>query len=212
MASQKFSNFSIDYILGDTSGQTPPVDHPSSPRDFPGHVTRLDQLYQDGSGGHGEHAALMMNHHPSPSWAGMYSCCGPVSYYHQMAFNSNCYAGQQWPFNTSGTCLINIAFLYVINCKKRQMRTFFNSFFVLLGCDPAQNQCHQHAPQRQRNRVRTVFTDNQTQQLERLFAATDYPTVDARAELAKNTGLTEEIVRVRDIHNTLIQYNIINSI
>ncbi|KAI7800471.1 dharma [Triplophysa rosa] len=135
MASQKFSNFSIDYILGDTSGQTPPVDHPSSPPDFPGHVTRPDQLYQDGSGGHGEHVALMMNHHLSPSWAGMYSCCGP-------------------------------------------------------------NQCHQHAPQRQRNRVRTVFADHQTHQLERLFAVTDYPTVDARAELAKSTGLTEEIVRV----------------
>ncbi|XP_055052708.2 dharma [Misgurnus anguillicaudatus] len=163
MASQKFSNFSIDFILSDTSNQTPTEDHPSSPRDFPGHVTKLDQLYQDECGV--QNAALMMNHHPSASssWTGMYSCCSPVSYY-QMTFNSNYYTGQQWPFNTSG--------------------------------DPVEHQCHRNASQRQRNRVRTVFTDNQTQQLERLFAITDYPTVDARAELAKSSGLTEEIVRV----------------
>ncbi|KAA0702089.1 Homeobox protein goosecoid [Triplophysa tibetana] len=164
MASQKFSNFSIDYILGDTSGQTPPGDHPSFPRDFPGQVTRLDQLYHYGSGGHGEHAALMLTHHLSPSWAGMYSCWCPVSYY-QMTFNSDYNSGQQRPSNTP-------------------------------GCDPAENQIHQHEPQRQRNRVRTVFADHQTHHLERLFAITDYPTLDARAELAKSTGLTEEIVRV----------------
>lgn len=186
MASQKFSNFSIDYILGDTSGQTPPVDHPSSP-DFPGHV---NQLYASGG-----HAALMVNHHPSPSWAGMYSCCAPVSYY-QMPYNY--YAGQQWPLNTPGTEF----FIVVSSYKVWQFCMCFTFFLfnVSSGCGPAENQCHQHAPQRLRNRVRTVFTDNQTQQLEHLFAVTDYPTVDARAELAKSTGLTEEIVRVRDIH------------
>lgn len=69
--------------------------------------------------------------------------------------------------------------------------------FKPLGCDTAENQCHQTVPQRQRCRIRTVFTDNQTEQLERLFATTDYPSAETRAELAKNTGLSEETVRVR---------------
>jgi len=105
MATQKFSNFSIDYILGDASKQTaesPRLDHPASSQDFPGHLTTLDLLTQDGPRGHCDHAALMMNFpsssssSSSSSWAGMYSCCVPVSYY-QPAFNSNYYAGQQWP-------------------------------------------------------------------------------------------------------------------
>ncbi|XP_073673583.1 dharma [Garra rufa] len=161
MATQKFSNFSIDYILGDSSKESPGVDHPASPQDFPGHLTKL---YQDGCRGCGDHTALMLNF-PSPSWnAGMYSCCVPVSYY-QAPFNSNYYAGQPWPFAVS-------------------------------GCDTAENHCHQTVPQRQRCRIRTVFTDNQTEQLERLFAITDYPSAETRAELAKNTGLSEETVRV----------------
>uniref|UniRef100_A0A8C1Z3N6 Dharma n=1 Tax=Cyprinus carpio TaxID=7962 RepID=A0A8C1Z3N6_CYPCA len=167
MATQKFSDFSIDYILGDASKQTtesPGVDHPASSQDFPGHLTKLDPLYRDGSRGHGDHAALMLNF-PSPSWnAGMYSCCVPVSYY-QPTFNTNYYAGQPWPFAAS-------------------------------GCDTAENHYHQTVAQRQRSRIRTVFTDNQTEQLERLFAITDYPSAETRAELSKNTGLSEETVRV----------------
>ncbi|XP_067220434.1 dharma [Chanodichthys erythropterus] len=166
MATQKFSDFSIDYILGDASKQTvesPGVDHPASSRDFQGHLTKLDLLYQDGCRGHCEHAALMVNF-PSSSWAGMYSCCVPVSYY-QPPFNSNYYAGQQWPFAVS-------------------------------GCETVENHFHQTVGLRQRSRIRTVFTDNQTEQLERLFAITDYPTAETRAELAKNTGLSEETVRV----------------
>ncbi|XP_048017522.1 dharma [Megalobrama amblycephala] len=166
MATQKFSDFSIDYILGDASKQTaesPGVDHPASSQDFQGHLTKLDLLYQDGCRGHCEHAALMVNF-PSSSWAGMYSCCVPVSYY-QPPFHSNYYAGQQWPFAVS-------------------------------GCETAENHFHQTVGQRQRSRIRTVFTDNQTEQLERLFAITDYPTAETRAELAKNTGLSEETVRV----------------
>ncbi|XP_018972073.1 homeobox expressed in ES cells 1-B-like [Cyprinus carpio] len=166
MATQKFSNFSIDYILGDASKQTaesPGVDHPASSQDFPGHLTTLDLLSQDGSRGHGDHAALMMNF-PSPSWnAGMYSCCVPVSYY-KPHFNSD-YAAQPWPFAVS-------------------------------GCDTAENHCHQTVAQRQRSRIRTVFTENQTETLERLFAITDYPSAETRAELARNTGLSEETVRV----------------
>lgn len=104
MATQKFSNFSIDYILGETSKQTaesPGLDHPASSQDFPGHLAKLDLLYQDGPRGHSDHEALMMNF-PSPSWnAGMYSCCVPVSYY-QPPFNSHYYAAQPWPSAVSG--------------------------------------------------------------------------------------------------------------
>ncbi|XP_052431429.1 homeobox expressed in ES cells 1-B-like [Carassius gibelio] len=167
MATQKYSNFSIDYILGDDSKETaesPGLDNPASSQDFPGHLTKLDLLYQDGSRGHCEHAALMVNI-PSPSWnAGMYCCCAPISYY-QPAFNSEYYAAQSWPFAVS-------------------------------GCDTAENHCHQTVAQRQRSRIRTVFTENQTETLERLFAITDYPSAETRAELARNTGLSEETVRV----------------
>nr|ACI62769.1 dharma [Carassius auratus] len=160
MATQKFSNFSIDYILGDASKQTtesPGVDHPASSHEFPGHLTKLDR-----SRGHGDHAALMLNF-PSPSWnAGMYSCCVPVTYYQ---LTSNYYAGQPWTFAAS-------------------------------GCDTADYHYHQTVAQRQRSRIRTVFTDNLTEQLERLFAITDYPSAETRAELSKNTGLSEETVRV----------------
>ncbi|XP_056298024.1 dharma [Pseudoliparis swirei] len=49
---------------------------------------------------------------------------------------------------------------------------------------------------RQKARSRTVFTDSQTKRLESLFELTAYPTMDARAELARSSGLNEEIVRV----------------
>lgn len=49
---------------------------------------------------------------------------------------------------------------------------------------------------RQKARMRTVFTDTQTKQLEALFELTDYPAVEARAEVARSTGLSEETVRV----------------
>ncbi|XP_027136588.1 dharma isoform X2 [Larimichthys crocea] len=49
---------------------------------------------------------------------------------------------------------------------------------------------------RQKSRMRTVFTDSQTKRLEALFELTDYPAVEARAEVARSTGLSEETVRV----------------
>ncbi|XP_015259179.1 PREDICTED: homeobox protein engrailed-like ceh-16 [Cyprinodon variegatus] len=49
---------------------------------------------------------------------------------------------------------------------------------------------------RAKARMRTVFTDCQTKQLEALFELTDYPGMELRAELAQNTGLSEETVRV----------------
>lgn len=49
---------------------------------------------------------------------------------------------------------------------------------------------------RQKSRMRTVFTDSQTKRLETLFELTDYPAAEARAEVARSTGLSEETVRV----------------
>ncbi|XP_026151955.1 dharma [Mastacembelus armatus] len=49
---------------------------------------------------------------------------------------------------------------------------------------------------RQKARTRTVFTDSQSRQLEALFELTDYPAVEARAEVARRSGLSEETVRV----------------
>ncbi|XP_068561169.1 dharma [Cebidichthys violaceus] len=49
---------------------------------------------------------------------------------------------------------------------------------------------------RQRARMRTVFTDSQTKRLESLFEVTDYPATEARAEVARSSGLSEETVRV----------------
>ncbi|XP_061072331.1 dharma [Conger conger] len=48
---------------------------------------------------------------------------------------------------------------------------------------------------RKRNRMRTVFTENQTQKLEHLFGVTDYPAAEAREELAVKAGLSAETVR-----------------
>ncbi|XP_042342818.1 dharma [Plectropomus leopardus] len=55
---------------------------------------------------------------------------------------------------------------------------------------PAQPQSRQKA------RMRTVFTDTQTKRLEALFELNQYPAVEARAEVARSTGLSEETVRV----------------
>ncbi|XP_041795874.1 dharma [Chelmon rostratus] len=53
-----------------------------------------------------------------------------------------------------------------------------------------------HPQLRQKSRMRTVFTDSQTKRLEALFELTQYPAVEARAEVARSTGLSEETVRV----------------
>nr|XP_057936491.1 dharma [Doryrhamphus excisus] len=49
---------------------------------------------------------------------------------------------------------------------------------------------------RQKTRMRTVFTDYQTKHLESLFSITDYPPLEARAQVARSAGLSEETVRV----------------
>ncbi|RXM30726.1 Homeobox protein goosecoid isoform A [Acipenser ruthenus] len=47
-----------------------------------------------------------------------------------------------------------------------------------------------------RHRVRTVFTDSQTEELELLFGRSDYPVPEARERLARRVGLSEETIRV----------------
>ncbi|KAK1150762.1 homeobox protein goosecoid-like [Acipenser oxyrinchus oxyrinchus] len=47
-----------------------------------------------------------------------------------------------------------------------------------------------------RHRVRTVFTDSQTEELELLFDRSDYPVPEARERLARRVGLSEETIRV----------------
>ncbi|XP_048120883.1 dharma [Alosa alosa] len=64
------------------------------------------------------------------------------------------------------------------------------------GSQTDQMCCPHAVNPRHRSRMRTVFTECQTKQLDHLFSMTDYPSVEARAELARNTGLTEETVRV----------------
>ncbi|CAB1347643.1 unnamed protein product, partial [Coregonus sp. 'balchen'] len=64
------------------------------------------------------------------------------------------------------------------------------------GSQPLCIYLDQDGNQRNRSRMRTVFTDSQTKQLEQLLEQTDYPGVEVRAELARNAGLTEETVRV----------------
>uniref|UniRef100_A0A4W5RCW4 Dharma n=1 Tax=Hucho hucho TaxID=62062 RepID=A0A4W5RCW4_9TELE len=64
------------------------------------------------------------------------------------------------------------------------------------GSQPLCTYLDQGGNQINQGRMRTVFTDSQTKQLEHLFEQTNYPSVEGRAELARNLGLTEESVRV----------------
>lgn len=108
----------------------------------------------------------------------------------------------------AGTLLCKIC------CLKFSVKSVFCltliEFYWLLLCHfsflDAKQLAHYHGyhptglpvqPQvRQKARIRTVFTDSQTQQLEALFEQTDYPAAEARAEAARVTGLSEETVRV----------------
>uniref|UniRef100_A0A7N9AKY9 Dharma n=1 Tax=Mastacembelus armatus TaxID=205130 RepID=A0A7N9AKY9_9TELE len=70
-------------------------------------------------------------------------------------------------------------------------RTDFTSIYPNSGAGVSSQSQH-----RQKARTRTVFTDSQSRQLEALFELTDYPAVEARAEVARRSGLSEETVRV----------------
>uniref|UniRef100_W5KST7 Dharma n=1 Tax=Astyanax mexicanus TaxID=7994 RepID=W5KST7_ASTMX len=135
MDTSKFSNFSIDYILGESSSR--PHTHTAEPPAAP-QALRGD--------------------------------CGGVNLLPSSGFSAQSLGGAAVaPYST------------------------YNTFTY---CDRDEAHCYQTGQQRQRNRIRTVFTENQTRQLDQLFSITEYPSVEARAELARNTGLSEEIVRV----------------
>ncbi|XP_041851057.1 dharma [Melanotaenia boesemani] len=68
--------------------------------------------------------------------------------------------------------------------------------FDLHDAQPGHQAAGVSVQSRQKARMRTVFTDSQIKQLEALFELTDYPAIEARAELARNAGLHEETVRV----------------
>uniref|UniRef100_A0AAQ4P1P2 Dharma n=1 Tax=Gasterosteus aculeatus aculeatus TaxID=481459 RepID=A0AAQ4P1P2_GASAC len=79
--------------------------------------------------------------------------------------------------------------------------THFSSMYPHPGQWPGHSGLHRlggsaQSHLRQKARMRTVFTDSQTKRLESLFEITDYPATEARAEVARSTGLSEETVRV----------------
>lgn len=81
-------------------------------------------------------------------------------------------------------CLIMLFLIYI--------------YIFISGPQPLCTYLDQGGNQVNRGRMRTVFTDSQTKQLDQLFEQTNYPGVEGRAELARNMGLTEESVRVRE--------------
>ncbi|XP_066516832.1 dharma [Hoplias malabaricus] len=161
MDASKFSNFSIDYILGENSGaNTHPAEGAGAPQVFRGEYSEVDMLPP---GGFNPQVSVMGLHSQCPGVydsTPLYStfpCCGPVTYY--QAFNMSYCSPERWIHHHT-------------------------------DCD------RDEAQQRQRNRIRTVFTENQMKQLDQLFSITEYPSVQDRAQLAKATGLSEETVRV----------------
>ncbi|XP_072547870.1 dharma [Salminus brasiliensis] len=171
MDTSKFSNFSIDYILGEnTRPHTHAAENPAAPQALRGDYGEMNLLPSSGFNAQTRGGAGMALPAPCPGiydiapYYNPFTCCGPVTYY-QASFNVNYCGSERW-------------------------------FHSHPECDREEAQCYHSGQQRQRNRIRTVFTENQTKQLDQLFSITEYPSVEARAELARNTGLSEEIVRV----------------
>ncbi|XP_076833285.1 dharma [Brachyhypopomus gauderio] len=165
----KFSNFTIDYILGETTrNRTPAMNFPTPPESLSGHFNTLNLAPLNGLNGQASADAMMSF---QAHCQGLYDrascyntphCCAPVTYY-QTNLNMSC-------------------------CSEQ-------CFYAFPDCNK-ENCGFRTTQQRQRNRIRTVFTESQTKQLDQLFGITDYPSAEARAEVAKNTGLSEETVRV----------------
>ncbi|KAK3531100.1 hypothetical protein QTP70_010351 [Hemibagrus guttatus] len=169
MDASKFSNFTIDYILGERTGPQPHADLSSASQtfleDFP------EEVSLPSASRFNPHASGVAVMAFPASCTGIYDtaasyntfhCCGPVTCY-QTNFNMGYCSGEHW-------------------------------FHAHPDFD--KEESYQNPQHRQRNRIRTVFTESQVKQLDQLFNITDYPTAEARAQLARNTGLSEETVRV----------------
>uniref|UniRef100_A0A4W4GCT9 Homeobox domain-containing protein n=1 Tax=Electrophorus electricus TaxID=8005 RepID=A0A4W4GCT9_ELEEL len=172
MDASKFSNFTIDYILGETTQtQTPGSEIPTAPASFSGKLNALNLVPSYDFNDQASAGAMMRFQVHCPGiydTASCYNtlhCCGLVNYY-QTNLNMSCCCEQCF-YALPGRLMFNLLLHY--------FRT---------------------VQQRQRNRIRTVFTESQTKQLDQLFSLTDYPSAEARAALAKSTGLSEETVRV----------------
>ncbi|KAL7831933.1 hypothetical protein AOLI_G00294810 [Acnodon oligacanthus] len=173
MDTTKFSNFTIDYILGENT-PTPPTqpvaESPGAAQVFRGDFSDVNLQPSSSFNSQTTGGTVMGLQPPCPGiydlapYYNTFNCCGPVTYY-QANINMSCCGSERW-------------------------------FQPHPDCDREEAHCYQTGQQRQRNRIRTVFTENQTKQLDQLFSVTEYPSVEARAELARNTGLSEETVRV----------------
>ncbi|XP_034166647.2 dharma [Pangasianodon hypophthalmus] len=168
MDASKFSNFTIDYILGERTGPHTHADLSSASQNFQEEFSKVSLPSVSGFNAQASGVPVMGFPAPCPGiydTAACYNtfhCCGPVTYY-QTNFNMGYCGGEHWIHGQP---------------------------------DYDKEESHQSPQHRQRNRIRTVFTESQVKQLDQLFSITDYPTAEARAQLARSTGLSEETVRV----------------
>uniref|UniRef100_A0AAY5LA02 Homeobox domain-containing protein n=1 Tax=Esox lucius TaxID=8010 RepID=A0AAY5LA02_ESOLU len=170
MDSNKVSNFSIDHILGSEVGSSYPSGSQTSQ-----HFGHLPGIF-----GHG-----LSNGH-NIKW----NYDRPLTTSHV----------QQVP-TTSHTFDYTGSYLGYGSFHSQHADWYFSASYHRVPIDervsyPLCTKMDQGGNLRNRGRLRTVFTDSQTKELEQLFDITDYPGVEARAELARNASLTEEIVRV----------------
>lgn len=91
-----------------------------------------------------------------------------------------------------------VYYFYITSLNDQTFRNVFIFIFIFFLTQESFKTSQSGGPIqcRAKARMRTVFTDCQTKQLEALFELTDYPGMELRAELAQNTGLSEETVRV----------------
>ncbi|MEQ2197078.1 hypothetical protein XENOCAPTIV_022525 [Xenoophorus captivus] len=124
--------------------------------------------------------------------------CSPAFHHHhaEISFCSH------WSPNTAGGSGPPHVSSESVLSENRLLKTKYLLFFFVLipdVSDATQSGYQQPGGPlqcRQKARMRTVFTDSQTKQLEALFELTDYPDLEARTELARTSGLSEETVRV----------------
>ncbi|XP_053503656.1 dharma [Ictalurus furcatus] len=181
MDASKFSNFTIDYILGERTRPQTHAELSSASQTFQEDLSNVSLPSASRFNAQASGAAQMgfpascPGIYDTAACYNTFHCCGPVTYY-QTNFNMGYCGGEHWFHAQPG--------------KTYTSNSSYNT-------DYEREECHQSPQHRQRNRIRTVFTESQVKQLDQLFNITDYPTAEARAQLARSTGLSEETVRVR---------------